>query len=137
MINSYKSINWATLIIFSEDLILDFLLDDVSAELKEQITNQIESDETLREWYLKKKKEFDVSRYFDGELTLEEKLELEESLQSDKELREFFNLHSNINDFFKQMLIEEIFIEELEIQNNSSNLKDKWLVHLLNSKTEC
>ena len=113
MKNTDKFNCWTMLKNFSDDLILDYILGETTEEIREKISIQIETDDTVRELYLRKKREFDIERFFDGELTSEEESELLELVKSDKELRRHFKLFRDINNFLHLMIIEEEYHNEL------------------------
>ena len=100
-----------------EQLLFDFILDETTEEQSKRIMEKIESDEVVRNQYLQKKREFDIERYLENDLSFSEKIELEELIKKDQELREHFKLSININDFLQLMVIEEQCQNELERMN--------------------
>ncbi|GEM_PF-3036666 len=125
---------WAVLKDISEELIVDFLHGNVSEEVKTRISKQIESDITLKEWFQERKREFDIERYVNGELTSEEESALMKLIKRDKKMQELLNLHKDVQLFLKEMTLEEGLKKELSKLDISPCLKNSILLQLKKGK---
>jgi len=129
-----KMSGWAVLKDISEELIVDFLHGNVSEEVKTRISKQIESDITLKEWFQERKREFDIERYVNGELTSEEESALMKLIKRDKKMQELLNLHKDVQLFLKEMTLEEGLKKELSKLDISPCLKNSILLQLKKGK---
>ena len=95
-------------------MLIDFILDDVSEKQHKRIVKEIKTNETVRARYLAEKRKIDVERYLSDEMYLGERIEFEELLDNDSKLKEHFELSEDINFAIDIMGITEAFEEEME-----------------------
>ena len=76
----------------NRQMLLNFVLNEVSEKQHKCILNEIENDEITRGLYIQVKREFDIEKYLDNDMSVGERIELEELLKKDMKLKEHFVL---------------------------------------------
>ena len=94
----------------NRQMLVDFILGEVSEKQQKRILKEIENDEIIRGWYLQEKRKLDIEKYLDNDMSVGERIELEELLKKDMKLKKDFVLSKDINEFLKI----EIFMEQLD-----------------------
>lgn len=83
----------------THDQISAFVLNELKGKQREKIVKAINTNEIIREMYLCEKRQYDVERYLDNEMSIEEYCEFEDLLTKKPSLNEYFVLSKDINDF--------------------------------------
>lgn len=104
---------WAALKTLSEEMIFDYLHGNITPEEHDRITLIIEKDEELKSWFLKKKTEHDIERFFDNLLTDDEEFELMLRIYEDETLKEHFKLYREVYEVLHSVAVEQHLREEL------------------------
>lgn len=83
----------------THDEISAFVLNELKGEYLEKIVNAINTNQIIREMYLLEKRQYDVERYLENEMSIGEYCEFEELLTKNPSLKEHFALSKDINVF--------------------------------------
>ncbi len=82
-------------------LLFDFIFNDVPKEQRKSILNQINTNKAFREQYYKLKTEIDIHRYIDKEMPAWEQAELKKVIENTPKLKAYYKLCMQMDDFFR------------------------------------
>lgn len=83
-------------------VLLNFVLNNVSEIQHKRILKRIENNKAIRELYHEIKREIDVQRYADDEMSSEERIEFEKKMEEDPELKANYNLYKDVDGFLRE-----------------------------------
>ncbi len=83
----------------NHDEITAFVLNELKGERREKIVKAINTNDIIREMYLLEKRQYDVERYLDSEMSIGEYYEFEELIVKKPSLKEYLVLSKNIDEF--------------------------------------
>ncbi|NOQ27117.1 MAG: hypothetical protein GQ564_17290 [Bacteroidales bacterium] len=93
----------------SHDEITAFVLNELKGEHREKIEKAINTNEIIKEMFLLEKRQYDVERYLDKEMSIGENCEFEELLIKNPSLKEHFILSKDIDEFLNIEAIRNQF----------------------------
>ncbi len=109
----------------TKEQIVDFILNDVSEEQRDKITEAINTDSVTKEMYLFEKRKYDIERYLDEEMSIGERCEIEEQIKINPRLFEHFELSKDVNEYLQiEAFKEQIKNIHTELYNDEHDRID-------------